>query len=518
MIKQITRCFLLIFSVAIMAFPSPAKQNTGVWKLVNDAPIEDMHPANKAHMDQGGKNRYSVTPTTQKATIYHHQTQEVSTYTCTSTWTSPPAELIPGETIMFNIGVSIEGTPGKSGYLVYGEGIFMYVGVEFWTEEGAWVDGGNLFHTKCEAGIIGKNFNASSECRNLEWTVPGGNTRALMHILFRATGVTGTNGHRYVYKFEPGGGGTPPPPPPPEKKKPNPPEDTGQLSSKCDLALRKNARQSSTAYGRSARRAVDGNTSGIPSDNSITETDIQKEAWWEVDLGTLCQITHLYLWNRTDQYAYRLSNFYLLVSKDPFPEDILDEIIKDPDIWKYKFNGQAPETQRMDVNFQGRYVRIQLIGTNVLARIGTNILSLAEVEVCGWALETPPVIPPEETAGAKKQGETEIIARIIGTKGNCEAEWGNFTVPVGQEASGFRYSGLESGFNCETGEKVIREGFTIHKDDFAGSRVYSYLVNKEGQVFESGGPLNALVLTPGKYIISVDGGYDAEVMVFYKLK
>jgi hypothetical protein len=53
--------------------------------------------------------------------------------------------------------------------------------------------------------------------------------------------------------------------------------------------------------------------------NSLSHTQNDAEAWWEVDLGQLYEIDEIEIWNRTDCCSERLSNFYVLVSENAFP-------------------------------------------------------------------------------------------------------------------------------------------------------------------------------------------------------
>lgn len=60
------------------------------------------------------------------------------------------------------------------------------------------------------------------------------------------------------------------------------------------------ARQSSTGYAGPAEYAIDGNTSGVYTDKSVTHTDTEANPWWEVDLGADFPVERISLWNRTD--------------------------------------------------------------------------------------------------------------------------------------------------------------------------------------------------------------------------
>lgn len=66
-----------------------------------------------------------------------------------------------------------------------------------------------------------------------------------------------------------------------------------------NIALKKKAIQTSTAYGGNASRAVDGNTSGDFGKNSVTHTtENYPNPAWEVDLGKSVDIEKISVWNR----------------------------------------------------------------------------------------------------------------------------------------------------------------------------------------------------------------------------
>lgn len=142
-----------------------------------------------------------------------------------------------------------------------------------------------------------------------------------------------------------------------------------------NLALGKIANQSSIGYNGDPRRAVDGNTDGNFNSNSVTHTNNAPQQWWQVDLGRSQKIDRIRIWNRTDCCGQRLSNFYVLVSDNPFRSGNLRPSLNQADIWKYYNQGTAGVSTEIEVNTFGRYVRIQLAGS--------DYLSLAEVEVFG---------------------------------------------------------------------------------------------------------------------------------------
>ncbi len=140
-----------------------------------------------------------------------------------------------------------------------------------------------------------------------------------------------------------------------------------------NLALGKATSQSSELIGGVPGRAVDGNTNGDWEVGSVTHTDTQPQPWWQVDLGAVQQISSIQIWNRTDCCAERLANFTVFVSDQPFRYTDLNATLKQTGVSSYHTAAVANQSLSLRVNQTGRYVRVQLAGT--------NYLSLAEVEV-----------------------------------------------------------------------------------------------------------------------------------------
>lgn len=131
-----------------------------------------------------------------------------------------------------------------------------------------------------------------------------------------------------------------------------------------NLALGKGTSQSSTEYGGNSERAVDGNISGEFSQNSVTHTSYQEQPWWQVDLGTMYDITNIHIYNRTDACSERLSNYTIY---------LLDE--DGNEVWSNHQIDMPNPNVSISVTGKGRYIKIQLDGE--------NYLSLAEVQVYG---------------------------------------------------------------------------------------------------------------------------------------
>ena len=147
-----------------------------------------------------------------------------------------------------------------------------------------------------------------------------------------------------------------------------------------DLALGQSATQSSTLPGSPtavAASAVDGNTDGNFYDGSVTATNLETNAWWQVDLGTSATVNSIVIWNRTDCCSNRLSDYWVFVSNTPFsPTDTPSTLQNRVGTFSsHQTAAPNPSTTIAAGGAQGRYVRVQLTGT--------NYLSLAEVQVFG---------------------------------------------------------------------------------------------------------------------------------------
>lgn len=140
-----------------------------------------------------------------------------------------------------------------------------------------------------------------------------------------------------------------------------------------NMAVGKPAAQSSTSTGGVAPRAVDGNTNGAWASNSVTHTLSEANPWWQTDLGASRQIGSVKVWNRTDSCcSARLGDYYVLVSDAPITGTLAEALANTAVTSFHQTSAPNPSTS-IAVNKPGRYVRVQLAGT--------DILSLAEVEV-----------------------------------------------------------------------------------------------------------------------------------------
>ena len=144
-----------------------------------------------------------------------------------------------------------------------------------------------------------------------------------------------------------------------------------------NLALGKAAAQSSTLAAAVASNAVDGNTDGNYYDGSVTHTNGDANGWWQVDLGASDTIASITIWNRMDGgVAARLSDYWVFVSDTAFQSSDTPSTLQGrAGTWSSHQTTFPNPSTNLTVNTHGRYVRVQLSGT--------NYLSLAEVQVFG---------------------------------------------------------------------------------------------------------------------------------------
>ena len=140
-----------------------------------------------------------------------------------------------------------------------------------------------------------------------------------------------------------------------------------------NLALGKSTLQSSTAYGGTSNRAVDGNRDASWGSGTITHTSItntQGDNWWHVDLADEYPIDRVDIYNRLDCCSDRLSGAKVelldATTLGVVATDFVDADTTDKALLTLSFG-----------NAVARYVKVSVPG-NVY-------LSMAEVEVYGYA-------------------------------------------------------------------------------------------------------------------------------------
>lgn len=149
------------------------------------------------------------------------------------------------------------------------------------------------------------------------------------------------------------------------------------IATPVNLALTGTASQSSTYYfdyqastptdAAIAARAINGDASA--TDATTSHTNLEFQPWWQVDLGSMSDISKIAVWNRQNCCQERLADFTV---------SVLDE--SSSVVWSSFFSGPASYYEEFDLSSLsvfGQTVKIQLSGT--------NYLHLAEVQIFGNA-------------------------------------------------------------------------------------------------------------------------------------
>ena len=208
----------------------------------------------------------------------------------------------------------------------------------------------------------------------------------------------------------------------------------GGCNNPTNIALNKTATQSSTLTANGitglALKAVDGNTNGVfftvpASNSSVSATNFNTEAWWQVDLGGTFQIDEVKIYNRTDG-SDQTGDYYLLISETPFIANDLNGAIAQSDYSVYDNNPPNSPTTHSP-NTTGRYVRIQIPGSGYIV--------IGEVEVMGCVPNTSLVVSDGLDFNAKKVGRVSKINWSIPQDENVDF----YEVEVSNNLSEFKF-------------------------------------------------------------------------------
>jgi len=165
---------------------------------------------------------------------------------------------------------------------------------------------------------------------------------------------------------------------------------------RVNLALGKPATQSSLHQSNPdwvPSKTVDGN---VATDN-FNHTNSEAQAWWSVDLGAVQPIDTIDVWNATTCCVDRLQNFWVHVSDGPFASNDLNTTLNQAGVSSYFYMRSGGRPTTFEIGRTGRYVRVQLSGT--------NFLHLSEVQV--WAPVSPQVV---NLAAGRKATQSSTFA------------------------------------------------------------------------------------------------------------
>ncbi len=232
-----------------------------------------------------------------------------------------------------------------------------------------------------------------------------------------------------------------------------------------DVAVNKAAAQSST-YSAStiASKAVDGNTDGNFWDGSVSHTNQDANAWWQVDLGASATVGTILIWNRTDCCGDRLSDYWVFVSNTPFgPTDTPTTLQNRAGTWSSHQTVQPNPSASITVpSAQGRYVRVQLSGT--------NYLSMAEVQVFGTVAGPAPQDVAVNKAAAQSSTYSASTIASKAVDGNTDGNfWDGSVSHTNQDANAWWQ--VDLGASATVGTIVI-----WNRTDCCGDRLSDYWV------------------------------------------
>jgi len=110
-----------------------------------------------------------------------------------------------------------------------------------------------------------------------------------------------------------------------------------------NIALKKPAKQSSTAFDGPARLAVDGNTDGdYFKTKSTTHTNGEQNPWWEVDLGSQLPVSRIHIHNRTDGGLFSRQVGLIIRLLDDKRKTVWEETLKAKPSANHQHNTSRP--------------------------------------------------------------------------------------------------------------------------------------------------------------------------------
>ena len=197
-------------------------------------------------------------------------------------------------------------------------------------------------------------------------------------------------------------------------------------------------------------KAVDGNVDGALGHGYASATNSHVNSWWQVDLQSVQNISSVTVWGRTDCCADMTTNFYVFVSDNPFASTNLSTTLNQSGVSSYYYAGFAGPTTTtgptsVPVNRTGRYVRVQLAGTDYLV--------LGEVQVWNEAAKL-------EWMVTDHLGTPRMIADKTGSVSGISR---HDYLPYGEDI--FAGTGGRTSTQGYTSSDGLRQQFTLYERD-----------------------------------------------------
>jgi len=256
-----------------------------------------------------------------------------------------------------------------------------------------------------------------------------------------------------------------------------------------NIALGKSATQidsyidgGATTSNYPASNAVDGNL------GNLSATTSRLQPWWQVDLAKSTAVKSIDVYNRTDSCcAARLINYWVFVSDTPFGTKTLAEAQAVPGVWSSLQTTQAGRPSVIDTTgAKGRYLRIQLAGTNEL-NLGEVVVHPVAVE--GNAVtSTVGLTAPAGTVPAGVEHSYPVTVGLSDGSTDGPSVRGTVTVTEGttvlaeSEVTG-ETAVVPVSLTLPEGEHHLVAAFTSAYPDIAGSVSPPITVTVTGQSF-----------------------------------
>ena len=138
-------------------------------------------------------------------------------------------------------------------------------------------------------------------------------------------------------------------------------------------------------------KACDGILNGTQASGTITATLSENEAWWEVDLGAVYNISEVRVVNRTDCCFDELANFIIFTSVAPFASKSVQFTLAEPNVRAY-IVGEVGEEETVGIGQPGRFVRLQYPGSGALKISEVEVVAAnGQIVQVGTEVEVPQV-------------------------------------------------------------------------------------------------------------------------------
>ena len=157
--------------------------------------------------------------------------------------------------------------------------------------------------------------------------------------------------------------------------------DADENGTTTNYALTSTPSESSTSglYGSPVTVVIDGDTDGN-GEAQANHTNSELEAYVELDLGAVYDISAINIWNRIDCCSDRADNFYVFVSENAFTAGDVATTLAQSGVTAILQSQQAGSPSTFTFGTTARYIRVQLTET--------EYLHLAEIQVYAAALDT----------------------------------------------------------------------------------------------------------------------------------